>query len=153
MRHCLVRAFAAAAMLACTCDRMHANTLVVDSAADNTIAGDAHVTLREAIIAANDDTTTDLGQTGAGIDTIILAALGGMIELQDALPAITSTIRIRGPGQHRLEIRGSSSFSETAHCDCPMRSSPMASSPERGDCIPTRRSRKLHAPVCHRGAS
>ena len=113
MRHCLVRAFAAAAMLACTCDRVHANTLVVDSAADDTIAGDAHVTLREAIIAANDDTTTDLGQTGAGIDTIIVPALGGVIELQDALPAITSTIRIRGPGQHRLEIQGSNSFSES----------------------------------------
>jgi len=112
MRHCLVRAFAAAAMLACTYE-VHANTLVVDSAADDTIAGDAHVTLREAIIAANDDTTTDLGQTGAGIDTIILPALGGVIELQDALPAITSTIRIRGPGQHRLEIQGSNSFSES----------------------------------------
>ena len=47
--------------------------LTVNSALDNTTAGDGLVTLREAIIAANTDTTTDLGQTGAGHDEIRFA--------------------------------------------------------------------------------
>lgn len=44
--------------------------LTVNSALDNTTPGDGFVTLREAILAANSDTTTDLGHTGNGADTI-----------------------------------------------------------------------------------
>ena len=46
----------------------------VNSNADNTTPNDNLVTLREAIIAANNNTTTDLGDTGSGADTIIFDA-------------------------------------------------------------------------------
>ena len=46
--------------------------LTVNSELDNIIPGDGLVTLREAIIAANSDTTTDLGETGSGADWIVL---------------------------------------------------------------------------------
>lgn len=46
------------------------SAIAVNSLADNTTSGDGLVTLREAIAAANNDTTTDLGQTGDGADTI-----------------------------------------------------------------------------------
>ena len=48
--------------------------ITVNSTADNLTGGDGLVTLREAIIAANTDTTTDLGETGSGADTIVLPA-------------------------------------------------------------------------------
>ncbi|MEK6239087.1 MAG: CSLREA domain-containing protein, partial [Planctomycetales bacterium] len=44
--------------------------LTVNSLDDNTLAADGQVTLREAIIAANTDALTDLGQTGSGADQI-----------------------------------------------------------------------------------
>jgi hypothetical protein len=44
--------------------------LIVNSPLDNSISGDGLVTLREAILAANNDTTTDLGQMGSGADEI-----------------------------------------------------------------------------------
>lgn len=46
-------------------------TLMVNSLADNSIAGNGLVTLREAIFAANNDSTTDLGAAGSGADTIV----------------------------------------------------------------------------------
>ena len=60
-----------------------AATITVNSAADDTTGGDALVTLREAVIAANGDGPTDLGDAGSGPDTIVFdAALAGMtIEL------------------------------------------------------------------------
>ncbi|HEY9848357.1 MAG TPA: DUF4347 domain-containing protein, partial [Leptolyngbyaceae cyanobacterium] len=85
-------------------------TLRVNSTADNTTSGDGLVTLREAIIAANNDTTTDLGETGSGADTIVLSA-GNTYNLDAALtaendfnwgntglPVITSNITINGNG-------------------------------------------------------
>ena len=51
--------------------RVLLSAIIVNSAADNTTSGDGLVTLREAIIAANTNVITDLGQTGtAGLDTI-----------------------------------------------------------------------------------
>ena len=44
--------------------------LTVNNPLDNNMPGDGLVTLREAIIAANANSTTDLGQTGSGADTI-----------------------------------------------------------------------------------
>src|SRR5688500_3999712 len=44
--------------------------LLVNSLFDDMTPGDSLVTLREAIFAANNSTTTDLGQTGTGVDTI-----------------------------------------------------------------------------------
>ena len=54
-------------------DRRVLAVLTVNSAADNTTAGDGLVTLREAIIAANTDTATDGGGTGSGPDMIQFA--------------------------------------------------------------------------------
>jgi hypothetical protein len=52
--------------------------LTVNSALDNVTGGDGLVTLREAIIAANNDALTDLGDTGSGADIIRFdAALNG----------------------------------------------------------------------------
>ena len=45
--------------------------LTVNSELDNLIPDDGLVTLREAIIAANSNTTTDLGQTATGSDQIV----------------------------------------------------------------------------------
>ena len=42
------------------------SAITVNSLADNLTAGDGLVTLREAIAAANADTTTDLGETASG---------------------------------------------------------------------------------------
>ena len=47
-------------------DRRVLAVLTVNSLADNTTGGDGLVTLREAIIASNTDTITDLGETGSG---------------------------------------------------------------------------------------
>jgi cysteine-rich repeat protein len=50
-----------------------AATLTVNSAGDDTTAADGLVTLREAILAAESDAATDLGDTGSGADTIVFA--------------------------------------------------------------------------------
>ncbi|HSM99866.1 MAG TPA: hypothetical protein VLS52_02525, partial [Rudaea sp.] len=85
-----------------------AATLTVTSLADNTTAGDGLVTLREAILASINQTTTDLGQTGTGSDTLDLTALSGTIALNAVLPNIASPITINGPGEALLTIQGSS---------------------------------------------
>jgi cysteine-rich repeat protein len=51
-----------------------AATLTVNSAGDDPTAADGLVTLREAIVAAENDTVTDLGDVGSGADTIVFAA-------------------------------------------------------------------------------
>src|SRR5437016_6131727 len=44
--------------------------LLVNSLLDNTTSGDGLVTLREAVLASNNLSSTDLGQAGTGNDTI-----------------------------------------------------------------------------------
>ena len=87
-------------------------TITVNSLADNLTSGDALVTLREAIAAANNDSTTDLGQTGSGADTIQFsgAALAGTIPLTMGELAVSSALTIEGPGRDELTIdaRGNS---------------------------------------------
>ena len=51
-------------------DRRLLAALIVNSPLDNTVSGDGLVTLREAILAANSDTTTDLGHKGNFADAI-----------------------------------------------------------------------------------
>ena len=51
-------------------DRRLLAALLVNSPLDNTVSGDGLVTLREAIHAADNDTTTDLGHKGSFADTI-----------------------------------------------------------------------------------
>ena len=48
--------------------------LTVNDPGDSGKNGDGLVTLREALIAANTDGTTDLGQTGSGVDSIVFDA-------------------------------------------------------------------------------
>ncbi|MCA9053764.1 MAG: right-handed parallel beta-helix repeat-containing protein, partial [Planctomycetaceae bacterium] len=75
-------------------------TLTVNSLLDNTTAGDGLVTLREAIAAANDSTTTDLNQTGtAGHDDIVFApGLNGSILLGGSHILIWQDLTITGRG-------------------------------------------------------
>src|SRR4051812_2540257 len=76
------------------------STLVVNSAANNTTAGDGLVTLHEAIDAANNDAITDTGQTGSGADTITFDLGPGAhtIDLDSPLPALGQGVVIQGPG-------------------------------------------------------
>lgn len=82
-----------------------AATLTVNSLADNMIAGDGLVTLREAITAAEADAATDLGHNGAGAD-IIRLTLDGTITLLTRLPTITTAITVVGNGVNLLTISG-----------------------------------------------
>ena len=85
---------------------LQAAVLVVNSTQDNTTAADNLVTLREAIIAAESDTMTDLGDTASGIDVIDLTGLSGEISLGTVLPSIESSIVIVGPGEAELSVSG-----------------------------------------------
>ena len=97
-------------------DRTLLSTIRVNSLADNTTPGDGLVTLREAIIAANDNVATDLGDSGEdGADTIVFE--GGhfadgntpdVISLNTSLPAISEDLTIQGLGANLLSIDGSS---------------------------------------------
>jgi len=80
--------------------------LFVNSLLDNSIPNDGQVTLREAITAANNDTATDLGDTGNGADTITfnLGAGAHTIQLQSALPALASDVSILGSGANLLTV-------------------------------------------------
>ena len=83
-------------------ERMMLATLTVNTTADNTTSGDGLVTLREAIIASNNDSTTDLGQTGSGKDTIEFAISGGgpfSISLDSSLPWIVDPVVIDATSQ------------------------------------------------------
>jgi hypothetical protein len=92
----------------------HAATLTVNSTADNTTGGNGLVTLREAIAAANADSTTDLGQTGSGADTIVFdpSLAGATIQLSitgnttfgPSALAVTSDITIDGAAAPMLTI-------------------------------------------------
>jgi hypothetical protein len=85
-----------------------AGTLVVNSSGDDVTPGDGLVTLREAIIAANGDATTDLGDIGSGADVIDLSGLRGSIALTTFLPPIFTDITIVGSGRADLWLVGSS---------------------------------------------
>ncbi len=78
--------------------------LTVNTLTDVT-AADGLVTLREAIIASNTDTATDLGDTGSGADTIQFApGLNGTITLGGTQLTITDAVTINGPGATNLTI-------------------------------------------------
>jgi hypothetical protein len=90
--------------------RLLAN-LFVNSLDDNTTAGDNLVTLREAIEAANTDSTTDLGETGSGADVIqftgsaatgIVALTAGELSITAPLTLMGSGITIDGTGNSRI---------------------------------------------------
>jgi hypothetical protein len=86
-------------------DRALLATLTVNSSLDNNTPGDGLVTLREAIIAANANSTTDLGQTGSGADTIEFSpSVTGTIALIFGEMMVTEGLTINGPGRDVLTI-------------------------------------------------
>ena len=89
-------------------DRRVLSTLMVNSLLDNTTARDGLVTLREAIAAANSGTTTDLGQTSDGNDTIRFAhgLDGGAIKLSIVGDGTAGPSALRISAGHRLVIDG-----------------------------------------------
>jgi hypothetical protein len=78
--------------------------LNVNTNLDLMIAGDGLVSLREAIAAANNDTATDLGETGSGVDTIRFVGVTGTIELTLGEFSIDTEMTIEGPGSELLTI-------------------------------------------------
>jgi len=87
-------------LVVCCAGPLFAATIRVNSTADNATPGDGLVTLREAILASVNATTTDLGDTGTGIDTIVFTTppfdVPQTITLASQLPDITSTLTIQG---------------------------------------------------------
>ena len=96
-------------------------TLTVNSELDNVTAADGLVTLREAIIAANGDLATDLGDVGSGPDTIVFdPSLDGTpivlsitgTEEDTAIDGdldITTEVTIQGRGESNTIIDGGGS--------------------------------------------
>lgn len=87
----------------------YAAVLIVNSSNDEITADDGQVTLREAIIAAEMDAMTDLGDIASGIDVIDLTQLSGQINLGSVLPMIETELVLLGPGESVLEITGGGS--------------------------------------------
>ena len=91
-------------------DRRLLAVLTVNSPLDNTLSGDNLVTLREAIGAANSDTTTDLGHTGSGPDVIEFdASVFGTprtITLTFGELPVTDSLTVQGTGATNLTISG-----------------------------------------------
>lgn len=88
------------------CAATQAAVLTVNTTADDITPGDGLVSLREAILAAETDTATDLGQTGSGADIVDLASVQGVIALNSRLPTISTPIRIIGSPVARVTIDG-----------------------------------------------
>lgn len=90
-------------------------TITVNSRLDGDPADDGLCTLREAIMAANDNKASGSteGECAAGssseADTIDLE-IGGTLTLSSALPAITEDVTIQGPGAPYLIISGDDQY-------------------------------------------
>src|SRR5882762_9864130 len=87
-----------------------ASTITVNSTADVANSGDGLCTLREAITAANNNTASGvtagecLAGSSNGSDTISFS-VSGTINLTGALPNITSSMSVNGPGSGQLTIQ------------------------------------------------
>lgn len=85
-------------------DRCLLSAITVTSLEDN-LDVDGQVTLREAIHAANTDTSVDGSAKGDGPDTILFAeGLTGTIRMSLGVYQLTSDIAVVGPGSHVLTI-------------------------------------------------
>lgn len=83
-----------------------AATIPVTTVADADVV-DADCSLREAIVAANDDAAYHGCPTGEGADRIVFSlSLPATIALTSDLPTITSTLLLEGPGADLLAIDG-----------------------------------------------
>src|SRR5262245_35147500 len=86
-----------------------AAVITVTSLADNAVL-DGQVTLREAILAANTDSSVDGSAAGSGPDEIVFATGPGVIALNGTqLPIVTQPLTLTGPGASRLAIDGQGS--------------------------------------------
>lgn len=83
-------------------------SLTVNSLMDNTTPNDGLVTLREAILAADQGAITDLGQkaNATGIVPIDLTSLNGTIHLTASLPTCKRDLSIESAGSGFLTIDG-----------------------------------------------
>ncbi len=98
--------FALAALLASPCRPAGATTITVTTDLDAD-AADGFCSLREAILAANDDLAHYECPAGSGADRIVFSlALPAILNASSDLPAITETVAIRGPGVNQLTIDG-----------------------------------------------
>lgn len=87
-------------------DRRMLATITVNTLSDVT-ANDNLVTLREAIQAANTNTSVDGSVPGNGADTIVFrSGLEGQISLSQGELIVSESLTIRGPGADRLEVSG-----------------------------------------------
>lgn len=103
MRPCIRKLATAPLVFLCAAE-LSAATITVTSLAD-IVAIDGQVTLREAIVAANTDTSIDGSTPGSGADSIVFATGGGTITLSGAqLPIITDDLTITGLGASSLTI-------------------------------------------------
>ena len=91
-------------------DRHLLTTFVVTDLNDNLLAnleGDAQFSLREAIHAANTDTSVDGSEPGGGADEIVFSeGLTGTIILSGTRLEIFDSLTITGPGAELLTING-----------------------------------------------
>ena len=86
-------------------------TLTVTSLSDDTLAnlaGDGQLSLREAVVAANLDTSVDGSLAGSGADTIEFAPglAGGTISLSGTELKLTDNLTINGLGADDLTVSG-----------------------------------------------
>jgi len=83
---------------------LQAATITVESLADD-LSTDGQVTLREAILAANTDSSVDGSEPGSGADEIVFATGNGTIALAlGELPQVFGTLTVTGLGHTRLGI-------------------------------------------------
>lgn len=82
-------------------------TITVTAGGDE-VTDDGAVTLREAILAANTDTSVDGSTAGDGADTIVFdpGLNGQTIQTTSDLPLILEDLEIKGRGKDRTRIRG-----------------------------------------------
>ena len=88
-------------------------TIIVDSLADNTTI-DSQITLREALLAANNDSSVGDAPAGFGADTIRFApALSGTLSMNPSLGqfTISDDVTIEGPGADLITLDASASSS------------------------------------------
>lgn len=101
------RAAAAATSLELLETRVLPAVITVTSLADNVLSTDGEVTLREALEAADTDTSVSGSTAGSGADTIQFAqGLSGTLLLNGTQLEIASEVTIVGPSQNELIFSG-----------------------------------------------
>src|SRR5215218_5516859 len=99
---------AASVMMVVLASPAQANTITVNSLADDADGTDGECTLREAITSANTDASsgTATGECTAGSgDDVIEVGVMGTVNLTRVLPPLSSTIEIEGPGSAQFTVR------------------------------------------------